>query len=532
MKTRLAKRYFAYVAKAFPVLCASGDIPFLPAAAKAQSYLDRLDDFSSRGVERHIDKLNGFLNGFNKIADANIGLENERAKALATSVRGVLLELSVSESWRKDPSLYLKIAFTGIHHALTLPAKNDRQRTRRAMKRIKAIPSFLEQVGKNIEAVTPMTKATAQTMIRDCARYLQEAGESPILRADPKSGPLLQACLTTLRDFDRHINTRLVVEDSRGAGLGAILEQGFGSDKSIEEIFAAANEEWHSALAGLEQAASDMGETDWRNAYEEYPGPGDREEGTLALFKQEVERLQSFFGKTAFREILPDLPLSLDESPAFMASLRRAAHYCAPLSPTEGGSARLLVIPHAFSGRGFREDTVRLQRARKELVFIAAQETVPGSHLMASRRLLSEDPVITQLRNPLVANGWRAFGEQLLLETGYLETPVEQLMYQRRRLCRAARCVVDAGLAIGTADQDFCMKLMEKSGFSKKESLEQLRAIRLAPGSQVASVLGRQEIEKLRAASGLGTPEFCKAFLDGGETPFSMTALKLKASSH
>jgi len=131
-----------------------------------------------------------------------------------------------------------------------------------------------------------------------------------------------------------------------------------------------------------------------------------------------------------------------------------------------------------------------------------------------------------------VAGGWRAFGEHLLLETGYLETPAEQLMFQRRRLCRAARCVVDTGLCIGHADQDRSMELMDQSGFSKKESLEQLRAIRLTPGSHVAPVLGNMEIKALREMAELDITVFCKAFLDGGETPFSMTHLKLKAGQH
>jgi len=532
MKTGIIKRYFSYLAKAFPVLCASGDIPYLPAAAKAHDLLDRLEDFSPRTIDRHVAKITSFLKDFEKIADSNIGIGNEQGKAMATNARGVLLEFSGAESWRKDPSLYLKTAFTGIHHALTLPAKSEKARVKRTMKRLRAVPGFLGQTEENIVMVTPETKAVSQTMIRDCARYLQELGKSGQLKSDPKSAQSLQDCLDTLREVDRHIHTRSVVDEAEGPDMETVLTEGLGTSKTVREIFEAANAEWHGALDCLQHIASDMGEPDWRNIYEEYTGPGREDASTLTLFKQEVERLRTFFGETAFGGQLPDLPLSLGESPSYMASLRRAAHYCAPLSKTEGDSARLLVIPHAFSGRGFREDPVRLQRARKELTFLAAQETIPGSHLMASRRLLSDDPIISQLRNPLVAGGWRAFGEHLLLETGYLETPAEQLMFQRRRLCRAARCVVDTGLCIGHADQDRSMELMDQSGFSKKESLEQLRAIRLTPGSHVAPVLGNMEIKALREMAELDITVFCKAFLDGGETPFSMTHLKLKAGQH
>lgn len=532
MKQGIIKRYFAYLAKAFPVLCASGDFRFLPAAAHAHKLLDRLEDFSQKTVERHIAKLSGFLRDFEKQAERTIGGDHEMAKAMVTNVRGVLLELSESKSWEKDPALYLKTAFTGIHHALALPAKNDRERTRRTMKRLRAVPAFLGQVEQNIEAVTPVSRAQAQTMIRDCARYLQVVGAIPALQNEKKSSQFLEDCLNKLKEFDKFITTRPQVEESEGPGLETVLKDGFGTPKSVHEIFEMADAEWRSARANLQEISTELGSADWRNAYEEYQGPGDAEGGTLALFETEVRKLREFFGTTAFKGLIPELDLELGESPAYMASLRRAAHYCAPLAAQDGGAARLMVIPHAFSGRGFREDTARLQRARKESMFIAAQETVPGSHLMASRRLLSEDLIVSQLRNPLVADGWRAFGEQLLAKLGYLETPIERLVLERRRLCRATRCMVDTGLATGHADQDRCMALMEQSGYSREESLQQLRTIRLAPGSQVGSVLGKAEIEALHTSSGLDTASFCKSFLDGGETPFSMTDLRLKAASH
>lgn len=532
MKQGLIKRYFSYLAKSFPVLCASGDMRFLPAAARADGLLDRLEDFSPRAVERHVSKLNGFLADFNKVADRNIGVEHERAVAMATNVSGVLLELSTSQSWRKDPSLYLKIAFTGIHHALSLPAKSERIRTRRTIKRLRAVPEFLGQVEENIETITQLSRSLAQTMIRDCARYLQQISAEPALTADPKSGQYLQECLNKLKEVDRHITTRHQVDEVEGPDLQTVLDKGFGTDKTVQDIFEMADAQWRSALGTLKALAAELGVNDWRDAYADYLGPGEPDDSSLTLFENEVARLRSFFKNKEFSGLIPDLELTLAESPLYMASLRRAAHYCAPLAAGNGDSARLMVIPHAFSGRGFREDTSRLKRARKESMFIAAQETVPGSHLMASRRLLSDDLLISQLRNPLVADGWRAFGEQLLMETGYLKTPMERLVHQRRRLCRAARCIVDTGLATGHADQDRCMDLMEQSGFSKEEALHELRSIRLAPGSQVGPVLGKVEIENLRTVSQLETPQFCKEFLDGGESPFSMTHLKLKAGSH
>ena len=54
MKTELDKRYFAYVTRHFPVMCASGGFPLLPPATDAAKWLDRLDDLSGKGIAKHV----------------------------------------------------------------------------------------------------------------------------------------------------------------------------------------------------------------------------------------------------------------------------------------------------------------------------------------------------------------------------------------------------------------------------------------------------------------------------------------------
>ena len=64
MKAKLAKKYFSYVAKNFPVMCASGAFPMLPPVTDAAKHLDRLDDLSRRAMTKHIAALNGFKQDF------------------------------------------------------------------------------------------------------------------------------------------------------------------------------------------------------------------------------------------------------------------------------------------------------------------------------------------------------------------------------------------------------------------------------------------------------------------------------------
>lgn len=48
--TKLALRYFEYVAKRFPVMYASDEFHFLPRAETADMYYDRLDNFEAEAL--------------------------------------------------------------------------------------------------------------------------------------------------------------------------------------------------------------------------------------------------------------------------------------------------------------------------------------------------------------------------------------------------------------------------------------------------------------------------------------------------
>lgn len=79
--------------------------------------------------------------------------------------------------------------------------------------------------------------------------------------------------------------------------------------------------------------------------------------------------------------------------------------------------------------------------------------------------------------------------------------------------------MIDAGMAIGTLDQDTCLSILADAGYSKEEGLNRVRAIRLAPASRVLPVLGQYELNQLRTESGLSTSDFCTRLFAHGQLP-------------
>jgi len=521
MKIKSAGKFFSYVAKQFPVMCASGAFPLLPPVAEASKWLDRLDDLSQKGIAKHVTKLIRFKKDFIAAeAKAETIEDRAQARALALSASGAITELDGIRTWEKAPALYLQVAFTGLDQAAAMPAKSEKVRQKRFLKRLKAIPALLEQAPANIEAISPSSRATAQTMIRDCARYLAELGESELGKVG-KAPHFLAETLTALRDFDRFVTSRPEIPEAEGPPFANMTKNVLGSDKTPEEIYAIAEDEFNHRIKSLRWLESKIGEdTNWKTAHESYLGPDCEDMEALDVIIREIHRLRRFMLDSALPGIFTDSALNIDPQPLHLTSTLRPIHYDPALGAWDDEASHCYVSPQIFTGRGFRDNPALLARIRREFIFMTASQTYPGRHLLDSQRRALGDSPLSQVTNPLFMAGWLAFAENLLEEFGYLENPMDRLVHHQRGLCRAALAMVDAGLAVGTMDQDKCLGILSDAGFSKKESLDHVRAIRLSPASLVMPVLGQYELTRLRQESNMELGPFCKTLFANGQLPF------------
>jgi hypothetical protein len=101
---KLADSYFGYLARCFPVMCASDEFHFLPRAQAAAGYYDRLDNLDSQVIETIIAKLKAFRDEFSGLT-ARIDNLEERIdfELLQANVAGILIELEQKRSWQYNP---------------------------------------------------------------------------------------------------------------------------------------------------------------------------------------------------------------------------------------------------------------------------------------------------------------------------------------------------------------------------------------------------------------------------------------------
>jgi len=518
MKLKAAGKFFAYVGKHFPVMCASGAFECMPPVNEAARWLDRLDDLSKSGMAKHAVRLKKFAQEFEAArAKAETPLDRAMARALAISAGWAASELEQVRTWEKAPEMYLQVAFTGLEQAVSLPSADAASREKRFLKRLRAIPDLLAQGPKNIEALSPASRASAQTMIRDCARYIAGLEKSELGRVG-KAPRYLAESLTALREFDRFVASRPEVPESEGPSFSRMVADRIGEERRAKDILTVAEEEYQRRLEELRRLEPSLGRP-WQEALAAYEGPADPGMTALDAVVREMHRLRSFVFETGMPGVFRDSGLRVDPLPLHLASTLRPIHYDPALGAWPGEQSRCHVSPQLFTGRGFRDDPARLKRMRREYLFMTARQTYPGRHLLDSQRRAQGDAPMGQITNPLFMAGWLAMAEDLLEEMGYLTNPLDRLVHHHRCLCRAGLAMIDAGLAESCLDQDRCLSILEDAGYSREEALERVRTIRLTPASRVMPLIGLAEFYELRRRSGLDAPAFCAKLFANGQLP-------------
>ena len=531
-------------------MCASDEFQFLPRAGDASEYYDRLDDLTIDRVEDCIQALNEFQSRLNALVAPEEDLERVLDIALLKgNLAGVLIELEETRSWRHNPLLYLKTAFIGLDHALSKPASGQQEVAERTAARIDAIPRLLQQAIDNLQVIPEMHHRATLFMLADCRKYLAELAKSVLntpsemntqhlvpstqhYRFSNRFSNSLDKVHTALTRFERFLRASKPIPDRdfERRGIDATMREHFGSLRSLPEVFEIAVDEWQENLRALQKLQSQIDPSKtWRELYHSY-SPTDMEKlDTIALYRLETERLQTFFNGHGFKGADSAPFPEVRETPVYLKSVRSSASFAAAFSadPREKDFFYITtILPEPRSNEAV--DLLR-KRLHREYKFLSAHETFPGHHLLDFTRRNLKNRIRAQIESPLFYEGWAYYVESLLTECGYVDHPLDRLVDRKRRLWRAARCQIDVGLGNGLLSETGAMDLLTAAGFSREEAGNQIDRFRLNPGYQLCYSLGRYEIIRLREKYGnrLGRDRFHREILKGGELPFHLIEKRL-----
>ena len=535
---KLAQAYFDELARRFPVMCASDEFHFLPRSQAAASCYDKLDNLDSQAIKDSIEALKTYQKAFAHLEHRQNALETRiDLQLLQANIAGFMIEFDKKQIWQFNPLLYLKIVFIGLDHALNKPANTRDERAHRVLARLSDAHQVLEQALKNITSVPETYHQASISMAADCKRYLKWIGKNFNELLPGKAAQFLPAYLekteVALEALDRFLASLTPRPDRDFAvqTLSQTLSDHFLSGCKADEIYKMAVEDWNVNLELLQQLGAKIDpSSSWLELYHGY-FPSDIEKSdTMTLYKEEIERLKSFFNYQGFCAEDLNTPVEIIETPDYLRSVRGTASFAAAFT-SDIREKSYFYITSQFAGQNTEEvDNLLKQRFHREFKLLAAHETIPGHHYLDAVRRKLANPVRRQIESPLFYEGWASYAETMLVDLGYISSPMDLLVDYKRRLWRSARCQIDVGMTTEKLRPDDAVELIRICGFSPQEACRQVDRFRLNPGYQLCYSLGCHEFQQLKATYGgqMDTTRFHHLLLEGGELPFHLIAMRFE----
>ena len=514
-------------------MCASDEFHFLPRAQEAAQLLDRVDNLSLEGIASVVESVRDFQARLSQKQAAGSFEEEIDRQLLLHNMAGLLIELEEAESWRHNPLVYLKIGCIGIDHALNKPYADARERFHRTGERLAGLKKLFDQASKNLNTIPGPYYRISLAMAGDAREYLNESlrdinGESS--REQLKLP--FQEAQNALAAFTKRLSQigPTPAAATRSASVEKLVQHHFGCSRTLEEIYTIAEEEWQASHKEMERLRRSINPSkDWHQLYESYLPTAGEKLDLFRLYGNEIDSLRDLCRNLNLLDGRLDQEVVLTETPTYLRSVRSGASYSTPLSIDPREQAYFYVSTGgALSNEPM--DRLRRQRLHREFRFLSAHETYPGHHLLDSIRRHLENPVRRQIESPLFYEGWAYYAESILAESGYVKDELEHLVDCKRRIWRAARCLIDSGLALQRLTTEEAANLLVSVGFAADEALGQVERFRLNPGYQLCYSLGKYEIVELRQrfVHKLGWEQFHRLLLEGGEIPFELAAWRIE----
>jgi uncharacterized protein (DUF885 family) len=157
---------------------------------------------------------------------------------------------------------------------------------------------------------------------------------------------------------------------------------------------------------------------------------------------------------------------------------------------------------------------------RFEIECTSFHEGIPGHHLQIAIAQELGDQIPSFRQHGYIAafsEGWGLYTERLADEMGLYSSPLDRMGMLAADSMRACRLVVDTGMhALGWSREDAIGYITENSPMSLHSITEEVDRYLVMPGQALSYMIGRLEIERLRAdaAAALGDRFDIKGFHD------------------
>ena len=313
--TGIARDYFDYMARNYPVMCMSDEFYFFPRAKKAIEYPDILDSLDEDKIKQDVSRIKSLKSRLEKINLPGTDIEAHiDFSLLKQSMSTFLREFGQVKIWQTDPSIYLKISLLGCCLSI---------------KRISQIPRLLQEGKRNLKNVPAAYLEVAREMTDASIAYLGFVDFSGI---ETRS---IKKAIEALEEFKRFLikmpSRDIIIKDK--SLIESILRDSFSCDKDLNEIFEIAYEEYRRTLEELKDVAGSVkAGAGWKNILSEHNMTAKTPEALLTMYTDEIKKLKGFIKEKDVITIPEMQDIAVEFTPKFLRPIRASASYRSPVT--------------------------------------------------------------------------------------------------------------------------------------------------------------------------------------------------------
>lgn len=445
------------------------------------------------------DQLRAFLR---ELDDVTAVTATDRLDAATSRIDAVhrLRELEELRPWARVPYLYVEEAGNALQKAVRAASEQPGGAGQDVLTTcLAALPDYLATAGRSLEAAAtpPAYVEAARSALTGVQDLLDQAGAG----APPREA---------VAGFDDALaDLQGRARGSWAAGrdyLEHCLQEYFLVDTDVEQLADWGREQVRADQERLRvHAAQSHPGRDWQQQIEVVRADQPAAEEVLDTYRAAMERSRAHTLEHDLATIPPGEDCRVDVVPEFLRPTMPMGFM--DLAPAWGPSlsSALRITPIRALPDGAPDPDHLAENCHALITTIAGHETYPGHHLQRvhhKRATVGNTSVRSTFFSALFVEGWGLYVEDLMLETGYMDSPGLVLYALRNSLWRSARVVVDVGLHTGTLSQRAAVDyLMTEASLGRHIAEGEVRRyIRHDnPSYPSAYALGRQEFHRLRA---------------------------------
>jgi uncharacterized protein (DUF885 family) len=457
-------------------------------------------DWSSATVNTRLQQLAAFEHRWQALAPAPNAPIHDQVdyRLLGSAIARVRWELSIQQTWRRDPQFYIDQSLGSVYALLLPPPPFEQPRQQEIVARVERIPATLKAARENLTDIRQPFAQLAIASLDNIAKRLADSEAALAPELSPATNqPLKQAtpaAIAALTDYRAWLQSNLA-RDRKDTAIGRENYLFFLRNVALmpytpEQLLAISRLEWSRSVAFESYQQARLANT--------APTPiFPSADAQIAALREDEAKVRTFLTDNKILTVPPAMRhyrnLLL---PAYLAPIEDLGETDDLTGPSRLDVDGTSYIRTPSPNLGF----FNLSTARDPRP-ILVHEGVPGHYFQLALSWSNPDPIRRHYYDSGANEGIGFYAEEMMLQAGFFDDNphTRATIYSFMRL-RALRVEVDVKLALGEFTLLQAADYLEHTvPMDHATALDEASLFASTPGQAISYQIGKIQITQLLA---------------------------------